>query len=420
MKNTIKMSLVAAVAVAGLSTTASAGNLEEMIKDTTMSGKISVGYTSNTTDTTTAAGVKTTGAGTNNTEYDIDATIKTPVNDYITSTIGFQADHDPVIDNANNTRWNGGGNGIGGGDTQVDVTVANFTYKNGPVTAIVGKQGVATPFTDDEKGDGILAMGTMGPVTLAAAHFVNSNTDLTAGELGITPQGDQTINAVAAIGSMGGITVDAWYVTTTLIQSATIDGAAAWTIGASGTIADMISLNVRHSSAEIDGAAGANFDAETLTKAVVGVNLGMVSLTAGYGMTNDTIGNGVSANNTIDGTYGRVHGVEWNPGDTDAGFTVEQAELDALNDADAFLIGASATFADVTAGVTYIDGDFDANGAAAGDDSFDELLLSVGYKMSKNFSIDSYYSMFEVDSSIQSGNNDIESDEFNVALTYKF
>jgi hypothetical protein len=43
MKNTIKMSLVAALAVAGFSTAASAGSLEEAIKGVSISGKMEVG-----------------------------------------------------------------------------------------------------------------------------------------------------------------------------------------------------------------------------------------------------------------------------------------------------------------------------------------------------------------------------------------
>ena len=44
MKKMIKLSLVAAVAVAGLTTSATAGSLENAIKDTTISGKAMIGY----------------------------------------------------------------------------------------------------------------------------------------------------------------------------------------------------------------------------------------------------------------------------------------------------------------------------------------------------------------------------------------
>ena len=44
MTKMIKLSLAAAVAVSALTTTATAGSLEDAIKDTTISGKAMVGY----------------------------------------------------------------------------------------------------------------------------------------------------------------------------------------------------------------------------------------------------------------------------------------------------------------------------------------------------------------------------------------
>ncbi len=402
MKNTIKMSLAAAVAVSAFSTSAFAGNLEEMIKGVSASGKINVEYQNDSND----KGMNAQNNSTNQTEYDIDMTFKVPVNDMITATIGFQADHDTDIEAVNSSRT--------GVADDVDVTQVNFTYANGPLTVIAGKQNVGTPFLYDQKGDGVVALYNAGPVTLAAAHFVNTNVSMDQGNntiLGTLPQGAEDINAVAAIGSVAGINMSAWYVTTTLATGTEAD---AYTLDVNGKIADMVTFDVRHSAAEVD-ATGLNFDEETLTKVVLGADVGSVALTLGYGTTNDVLGAGTAQN--LLGA--RVHGVSWDDDDTtETGFNGEQAYLDTLNDADAILVGASTSFDKFAVGITYIDGSADQNGAAAGDLDFDELILNASYAMSKNFTISSYYSMYEVDFSNTA--NDVENDEFSLALTYKF
>jgi hypothetical protein len=409
MKNTIKMSLAAAVAVSALSTSATAGNLEEMIKGVTASGKLNVEYLNESMDK--VDGVE--GDTENSVEYDLDITFKVPVNDNITATIGFQADHDNDIeDPAINTRTSDDNASVTK-DTQVDVTLANFTYANGPVTVIVGKQNVGTPFLYDQKGDGIVGLYNAGPVTLAAAHFVNSNADILnaaqADTLGDLKQGAEDINAAAIIASDiagTGINASAWYVTTTLGTGSTgltereIDSADGYSIDINGKFGP-IGFDVRHSSVEVDGTA--NLDNEDLTKVMLTADVDMFSFAAGYGTTNDS-------------DTGRIHGVSWDDDDTtETGFNGEQAYLDLFNDADAYLLGATANMGAYTAGVTYIDGEANVDGAA--DIEFDELILSASYAMSKNFTISTYYSMYEEDAGIGA---DQENDEFSLALTYKF
>ncbi len=434
MKNTIKMSLAAAVAVSALTTSASAGNLEEMIKGVTASGKINIEYQNDSTDIS-VNGVSAD-ATANTTEYDIDMTFKVPVNDNVTATIGFQADHDVAIDDdllgmatgnlgAMNTRANNNGDTS---DTQVDVTVANFTYANGPVTVVVGKQNVGTPFLYDQKGDGIVGLYNAGPVTLAAAHFVNSNANILdggsfGGAVANLNQGAESINAIAAIGSVAGINLSAWYVTTTLVQAGIADGADAYTLNANGKFGP-IGFDIRHSSAEVDGAAGVNFEEEELTKVMLTADVDMFSFAAGYGMTNDSFsavpgGNG----NMIVAGQSRAHGVSWDDDDTtDTGFNGEQAYLDMFNDADAYLLGATANMGQYTAGITYIDGESDNNFVANDNTEFSELILSASYAMSKNFTVSTYYSMLDVDytDTVNGISTETENDEFSLSLTYKF
>ena len=62
MKNIIKMSLVAAVAVAGLTTTSSAANLEDAVKNTQLNGYVRYRLNSNHTDGAEATAVEETKA----------------------------------------------------------------------------------------------------------------------------------------------------------------------------------------------------------------------------------------------------------------------------------------------------------------------------------------------------------------------
>ena len=115
MKKMIKLSLVAAVAVAGLTTSATAGSLEDAIKGTTVSGKAMIGYNYADTNVQNNLGVtKTANAAndstSNQTEYDFDITMNTKVNDTITFTSGIQADH--TVDNRDETTNTNGSQAI--------------------------------------------------------------------------------------------------------------------------------------------------------------------------------------------------------------------------------------------------------------------------------------------------------------------
>ncbi|MEZ4692852.1 MAG: major outer membrane protein [Aliarcobacter sp.] len=67
----------------------------------------------------------------------------------------------------------------------VELTNAYFGYTGIANTTVnVGKQGLTTPWTvaidsdgNEQTGTGILALSTVGPVTLAAAYFNQTNLD---------------------------------------------------------------------------------------------------------------------------------------------------------------------------------------------------------------------------------------------------
>jgi hypothetical protein len=385
MKNTIKMSLVAALAVAGFSTAATAGSLEEAIKGVSISGKFEVEYDYSDSKTNTAVRSTTT----NTWDYDWDATAKVPVNDNVTAVFGVQADTDSAVQSGTATSANND-------DSDINMSKMYFQYANGPVTALVGKQGKAgAPWFDDERGDGVVALYNAGVATLAAAHFTSTNAPALAGT---------DITAVAAIGKIGPVNASLWY--------ANIQGIAAnqdadsFSINLNGTF-DIVTVDARYTEADYDITGGTNDDAE-LFKITATADLGAAAVTVGYAET---------------GKYNEdsTAGVDLT-GDSDAAtnFKVEQLALDSLNDAEAFLIAVSVPMNAWTFGLTYLDGEYNSgttataayNETANTEYDFDETLVSAKYAMSKNMKVTGFYSVAEI--------ANLDTDSASIALEYKF
>ena len=376
MKKMIKLSLVAAVAVAGLTTTATAGSLEDSIKDTTLKGQVTVGFQNNDYDN---AGV----ADKNQWEYDVDATFTTKVNDMVTSTVGFQADNDIRIDDSAQTTDNQGKASVSG----VNLTKAYFTIKTSAVTAMVGKQKIGTPFYDDERADGIVALVPAGPVTLAAAHFTNAN----SGDLST-----EDINAVALLGKFGPASVAAWYVDSMV--------ADAYSVNVKAKVGPA-SVEFNHAAAELD-TAGAK--TESLTKLVASVKAGPATVVAAYAMTNDK-----------DGSTARAHGVDMT-GDHDAkaNFAGKVIHLDDLDDAKAWLIGGSMKVAGATVGAHYISATSDKTTGSNTDAT--ELAVTAKYSMSKNFSVNAYMAKYDAENATTGATDNSANTETQINLSYKF
>jgi len=388
MKNTIKMSLVAALAVAGLSTSASAGGLEEAIKGVSISGKMEVEYDYESVNTGVAGA---TDQNSNSWDYDLDITAKVPVNDQVTAVIGMEADHGKdvhtVVDTSNSK-------------SSVDVTKLYFMYANGPVTTMIGKQGMAgAPWFDDEKANGLVGLYNAGPVTLAAAHFTGINTKAgdglinVGGGTGAATIADEDISALAVIGSMGPVNASLWYAH----LSNTADS---FSVNANATFG-MFGFDLTHTDtdySDLDAYKGLSGTDATLTKFVATADLGMFDLRAGYGTTNDDAYRGAGVDLTGDG-------------DAANNFASETLRIDELRDADAYLIGGTLTMDAWKFDLSYLTGEY------AKDLDFDETLLDIEYKMSKNFTIDAFYSIAELDTAT---NVTRDIDAASIALEYKF
>ena len=261
MKKIAKISLAAAVAVAGL-TTANAQPLEQAIKGVEVSGSVVYRYNDYNNDTNYATEGKSTDGskdggvingkseknkGTNSysdNNYKVGLNVAAPVNDFVKANTRFLVANDKgdfagPLDTQDN------------GDTNVNVTLSNayfgFTgFKNTTINA--GKQGLTTPWTvatqidgNEQTGTGLLALHTLNSnVTLAGAYFNQTNLG-TSGDVlpklnGTTTNknyvydaagtkttsyttststndsfGAQDVATVGTIVAVGPVTLDAWY-----------------------------------------------------------------------------------------------------------------------------------------------------------------------------------------------------------------
>ncbi len=188
--------------------------MTEAIKNVDVSGTVAYRY-NDYEDNSTTPGVDDS-SSTNN--YKIAVNLKSKVNDDVTANMRFiMGDEEGGAEAILDTQDRGDTNPM------VKLTEVNFTYTGIANTAVtVGKQALATPFTmardsmgNEQVGTGALAVSTLGPVTLAAAYFNQTNLGANVGEisddhLGLV--GDENIVFVGAMASFAGINFDASYV----------------------------------------------------------------------------------------------------------------------------------------------------------------------------------------------------------------
>lgn len=372
MKKIAKLSLVAAVAVAGF-TTANAQPLEEAIKNVDVSGSVVYRYNdwSNDSEAKTAydaKGKQYKDQSDNN--YKVGLNLSSKVNEDVKFNSRFL-----VADMANNAANFTPLDSSTSGDANVDTQLsqANFAYtglKNTTVT--VGKQGLATPYTtavmideNEQNGTGIMALSTVGPVTLGAAYFnqtnLNSSGDITSTVNALSPNGNagsQDIAAIAAIATFAPVTIDAWY----LDLSDTFD---TYTVGAKSEF-DLsgvkLGVDARYASLDAD-----ELDTDN--------NIAKIALTAKAGIVNAKV-----AYATTD-EEGGVTGL-----DSDAVTVLKGWNLHTLGKADADYWQAVAgvdILSNLNLSANYGNLQYVASNA---DIEEEEVYGQLTYKMSKNLS----------------------------------
>jgi len=266
MKKFAKLSLVAAMAVAGVS--ASAQPLAEAIKNVDVSGTMVYRYDDRSLDDTAAS----TFSNSTHNSYKIAVNLKSKINDDLT---------------ANTRTVIGSGNGMAvlhtesaDGEAGFALTQANFAYTGiANTTIIAGKQAVPSPFAvqadaagDEDTGTGITAIVNAGAVTVAGTYLNQTNL--------IT--GGNDIAGLGVMASVGPVGLDAWYLKV-LESSAMNDDHDAYTVGAKAKVA-MVSMYGRY-SAVAHGASG--LDTESLWKVGAKANFGGFGFGVDYGQTND-------------------------------------------------------------------------------------------------------------------------------------
>ena len=365
MKKIAKLSLVAAVAVAGF-TTANAQPLEEAIKNVDVSGSVVYRYNDIQDDKATAA--KPGKDGVNN-NYKVGLNLSSKVNEDVKFNSRFL-----VADMANAANFAPlDTSKSGDANVTTQLSQANFAYtglKNTTVT--VGKQGLATPYTtavmideNEQNGTGIMALSTVGPVTLGAAYFnqtnLDSSGDITSTVNALSPNGNagsQDIAAIAAIATFAPVTIDAWY----LDLSDTFD---TYTVGAKSEF-DLsgvkLGVDARYASLDAD-----ELDTDN--------NIAKIALTAKAGIVNAKV-----AYATTD-EEGGVTGL-----DSDAVTVLKGWNLHTLGKADADYWQAVAgvdILSNLNLSANYGNLQYVASNA---DMEEEEVYGQLTYKMSKNLS----------------------------------
>ncbi|WP_375722692.1 porin [Arcobacter sp. KX21116] len=363
MKKFVKLSLVAAVAVAGL-TTANAKPLEEAIKGVDVSGTVAYQYNDRSNDDQSDKNNFT------QSKYKIAITAKSNVTDditFVSKTIIGTGNDMASIDS-----------GVSDINATFALTQANFVYTGlANTTFIAGKQAVPSPFAvqadstgDENTGNGLTAVVNAGPVTVAGTYLQNTNL-ITGGE---------AIAGLGVMANVGPVALDAWYLDAAEANDSSNDGHQAYTLGASAKI-NVVSLYARYSAVKHDQDGA---DTESLFKLGAKAKIGIVGFGLDYGMTND-INNATG----VKATGVALHGDD----DAEVGFQGWGLTLNGKDDADLTKINVNVDVTDsINLSANYNIFTIDS----VNNSDADEWVLQATHSVAKNFK---YYVRFgQVDS----------------------
>ncbi|MDY0320456.1 MAG: major outer membrane protein [Arcobacteraceae bacterium] len=410
MKKFAKISLAAAVAVAGLSSVASAKPLEEAIKGVDATGYVTYQYNDTNSNLTN-------GTSSQNNTYKAALSLTIPAADDVAVKVtGVTGTGLNASDNAATT------DGTGDVNPTTNVEHANFVYTGVQnLTVIAGKQALNTPWTEGtsvinstQNGTGALALYNAGFATIAAGHFVNNGIDgasngafqsTVATAIGVPNSAinikSNDITVAAAIVPMGEIaTAQVWYarIGKTSETSVFQDGAKALSAVVDVNLMDVAKLNVRHSTLKDDVTL---VQTNKMTKAVLSGAVGPVNLAVGYGKT---------------GTNGGLVAFDK---DTDATMTGYQLSLNGIPDAKAYLLSANMNvMPSVNVALTHINGESD-NSATGLDLDFEETYAQVTYNHNKNLSAYVRYGSAEIKDGT-TGAKAFDTDAGRLQVGYKF
>ena len=376
MKKIAKLSLVAAVAVVGF-TSANAQSLEEAIKGVETSGSVVYRYNDYNNDVGTGSSASTN-------YYKVALNLSSKVNDDVKFNSRFLAsDADDGF---------AGMDTQAAGDQNVDLTLSNayFGYTGIQNTTVnVGKQGLTTPWTvaidsdsNEQTGTGILAMSTLGPVTLAAAYFNQTNLD-DSGDINLV-DGSEDIATVGAITTLGPVTFDAWYLDAQDVFDSYTFGALA-KFDVEGV---KLGLDARHTALNLDGS---NQPDNSLSKITLTAKAGIVDAKLAYAMTDKE---------------GGLVGL-----DTDAVTSIQGWSVNANGKADAdfwqAVVGVDV-LSNLNLSANYVNVDYSTSSTT--DVEEEEIYAQLVYKMSKNLSSYVRYGTYTKETTSANVTSDVNDD----------
>ncbi|MFY9073756.1 porin [Malaciobacter mytili] len=386
MKKITKLSLIATLALGSVSF-ANAQALEEAIKNVDVSGTVTYRYNDyeendNVNDSKSENIFKAA------------INLKSKVNDDVVANVRFIVGEAEGADASYiNTQSQS--------DKQLDVTLSevNFTYTGIANTAITfGKQGLATPFTvhrdsigNEQTGTGIVAVTNVGPVTLAAAYFNNTNLNKSK-EVSLDIKGHENVLFAGAMASFAGINADASYIELE-------DFFDAYTVGLSASY-DVASVKLnpyaRYSSLDLDNNSADN----VLWKVGMRANMGIFGAHLGYGQT-DKEGGVVALDASSETGYDEHWRVTLS-GETDS--SVIYASVDAQ------------VLPSLNVALKYSDLDDDKKE----NKDQKEIYTQVTYQMSKNFTGYVRFGQYEVKNKFNGGTKDLDSTIGRLHVQYSF
>jgi hypothetical protein len=237
MKKIAKLSLVAAVAVVGMSNV-NAASLEESIKGVDISGKVRYR-------------MEEISNGQEDQDLNIDVKIKVPVNENVSFVANANYDDDTQ---------EGAGTAS---DSSGTLDQYYFQYTNGAVTAMLGTQNIPGRLTDAEQGSGLVALYNFGNFTVGAASMYNNDIS------------SEMLNSVIAMGTVGPVSLLGQYVDVDEVT-------AAYNLKADASVGPAM-VGVEYSENDND----ANSNELSTAKAYASAKLGMVSAKLAYAKTGD-------------------------------------------------------------------------------------------------------------------------------------
>jgi hypothetical protein len=340
------MSLVAAVAVAGLTSSVSAQDLSEAIKGVDVSGNFRYRVQEDNTKN---------GAHKNATDVEIEVGVKAPITDTVTAVF--------KIDNANNDTDTMG-------KADVEIEDYYFSYQENGLTVNFGQQNLPGRITDATQGDGVVVTKNIEGFTIGAAAFItNSFGSEEAAATDYAEKADD-VYSVFASGKVGPLSLAAQFAD--VADTATTLNA---TIGAK---VGMVNLFAEHTKTNWDDAETAGLDDASLLKLQASAKIDALSIKGTFLKTGDD--NSATNSSSLDsGSEAKSEYLLW------LFNTTSKADLNA------YTVDATYSLNDkVSFRAGFADGEY-----TTANTEITEKLGQINYKVAKN--LNTYFRLSELE-----------------------